>query len=394
MNNSSVVRNEAGILCAMFLVALNLRPALASLGPVLETLRTDLQLSHRTAGLLTTLPVLCMGLFAPLSMRLSAQFGLQRAILFSTLLIGGATLLRSHGSFLSLWFSALGAGAGIAVLSPLLSMYIKQTFPSRSARVSSWTTGALCMGAALAAGSSAMLAAQFGWPQALAGWSILAFSAAALWSRTIPASIPTHALSTGRKLPWRRPRAWLLLIIFGLHGMVFYVLLAWLAPAYVEYGMSPAAAGQLLGLFALTQVAGTLLVSVLPTLQRERRPALLLAGGATLAGLIGVWMTPLLVPQLWMSLLGAGTAGLFALTLILPLDYSESPSAAGAWTAMMCGGGYVIAAAGPVLAGWVRDHSTGYHSVFMLLTLVSATVFLCCALLAPVASRDEVTHAL
>ncbi|MGD9841765.1 MAG: CynX/NimT family MFS transporter [Steroidobacteraceae bacterium] len=393
MNTSITARNEASILGAVFLIALNLRPAMASLGPVLETLRTDLKLSHGAAGLLTTLPVLCMGLFAPLVLLLSERLGLKRAVLFSTLLIGGATLLRGHGSFASLWLSALGAGAGIAVLNPLLSMYVKQTFSSRSARVSSWTTSALCLGAAVSAGSSAILARYFGWPQALACWSMLAFTAAALWWRTIPDTLPLPVHRAGRTLPWRQPRAWLLVLVFGLHGMVFYVLLAWLAPAYVEYGMSPADAGHLLGLFALMQVTGTLLVSALPHLQRERRPALLLSGGATLAGLIGLWLVPLFVPQLWMCLLGAGTAGLFALTLILPLDYTESPTAAGAWTAMMCGGGYVIAAAGPVLAGWVRDHSDSYHSVFMLLTVTSAVVFGCCTLLTPV-TRSEPAHAL
>ena len=381
-------RQSSTALLAVFVVALNLRPALASLGPVLESIRTDLQLSHGQAGLLTTLPVLCMGVFSPLAMQLNQRFGLWRAVLISTLLIGTATVLRGMGSFSALLISAIGAGAGIAVLSPLLSMFVKQAYPQRSARVSSWTTSALCLGAGLAAAVSAPLTRVLGWPQSLASWCVLALVAIVLWWFAVPRALVVTATASSYELPWRRPRAWLLMLIFGLHSVIFYVLLAWVAPAYIEFGQSPAQAGHLLGLFAIMQVAGTLLVSILPVQQRERRPAILFCSACMLVGLAGLWIEPLFLPELMMCLLGAGTAGFFSLMLILPLDYSESPMAAGAWTAMMCGGGYVIAAIGPVLAGWLRDHSTGYHSVFLLLMLLSAMVFLACLLLAPTAKKS------
>ena len=381
-------RQSSTALLAVFVVALNLRPALASLGPVLESIRTDLQLSHGQAGLLTTLPVLCMGVFSPLAMRLNQRVGLWRAVLISTLLIGAATVLRGMGSFSALLISAMGAGAGIAVLSPLLSMFVKQAYPQRSARVSSWTTSALCLGAGLAAAVSAPLTRILGWPESLASWSALALLATVLWWFVVPRTLVVTATASSYELPWRRPRAWLLMLIFGLHSVIFYVLLAWVAPAYIEFGQSPAQAGHLLGLFAIMQVAGTLLVSILPVQQRERRPAILFCSACMLVGLAGLWIEPLFLPELMMCLLGAGTAGFFSLMLILPLDYSESPTAAGAWTAMMCGGGYVIAAIGPVLAGWLRDHSTGYHSVFLLLMLLSALVFLACLLLAPNAEKS------
>jgi MFS transporter, CP family, cyanate transporter len=391
--NRPAAYREAAILGALFLVALNLRPALASLGPVLESLRAELSLSYGAVGLLTALPVICMGVFAPLAMPLSARFGLRQTILLSCLLIGLATALRVQPGFPELLLSAAGAGAGIALLGPLLTTYIKQTFTSRSARVSSWVTAALCLGAGLAAGSSQVLSHWLGWPLALASWSMLAFIAAAIGWRVIP---PTFNAAPGRSsaLPWRQGRAWLLMLGFGFHGLVFYALLAWLAPAYIGYGFSAASAGQLLGLFALMQIVGTLLVSAAPATQRDRRPAILLSGGVTVACLIALWQAPTAAPVLLMCLLGASTAGLFALTLILPLDFSESAEEAGAWTAMMSGGGYVIAAAGPVLAGWVRDRSAGYASVFMMLCGFSVLALLCCLLLTPIRSRSVTDHAL
>ncbi len=370
------------MLFALLLVALNLRLALASLGPVLESVRADLYLSYGVVGLLTSLPVVCMGLFAPVAMPLSARFGLKQTILSMLVLIGLATLLRKQANLTSLLISSLLVGAAIAVLGPLLNAYVKQAFPKRSARISSWVTTALCLGAALSAGSSAMLSDWLGWPCALSSWALLAFVAAWLWQRQIPPSHDHQTRST-QTLPWRQLRAWQLMFVFGLHSLVFYGLLTWLAPAYVGYGLSATSAGRLLGLFALAQIVGTLLVSALPVQQRERRPAMILAGVCTLSGLLAVWWLPLTAPHLWVSVLGAGTAALFALTLILPLDYSDSPDGAGSWTAMMSGGGYIIAACGPYLCGMLRDMTGNYASVFAALSIASTMALLLSTLLRP-----------
>ena len=387
------VTADIGVLSALLLVALNLRPAMASLGPVLEQVRASLRLSYGVAGLLSSVPIVCMGLFASLAMPLSARFGMRNSIFGATLLIGGATLLRMQVTLFSQLCSLLLTGASIAVLGPLLSAYIKQQFPERSARISSWVTTALCLGAALAAGSSAILSDYLGWPCALSSWALLAFVAAWLWQRNIPVIVASAPRAS--RLPWRNLRAWQLLLTFGLNSLVFYSLLAWLAPAFISVGVSAARAGQLLGVFAIVQIVGTALISMLPPQQRERRPALLLCGLATATGLFGMWQAPLAAAYLWMSLLGAGSAGLFALSLILPLDYSDSPTAAGDWMAMMSSGGYLIAAAGPYLCGALRDATGSYVGVFAALLLVSCTALLLGLLLGPASSKhSEAEHAL
>jgi MFS transporter, CP family, cyanate transporter len=394
VNSKTIKPAESGALLPLLLVALNLRPALASLGPVLESVRSSLHLSYGAAGLLTSLPVICMGVFAPATLTLSQRFGVRITILGTTLLIGVATLLRIHASLIAQLTSTLLIGMGVAVLGPLLNMYIKQAFPQRSARVSSWVTTALCLGAALAAGSTATLSNYLGWPCALGSWALLAFIAAGYWLRSNSGT--SHAAHAGKRspLPWRQARAWQLMVMFGLNSLVFYALLAWLAPAYISLGVSAARAGQLLGVFALLQIAGTLLVSLLPPQQRERRPALLVGATCTLGGLLGVGLIPLSAPLLWMALLGAGTAGLFALALILPLDYSDSAESAGSWTAMMSGGGYIIAALGPYVCGVLRDITGSYRSVFAALCVVSTCGMLLCLLLRPNQSRSVLTHAL
>ncbi|MGC3982553.1 MAG: MFS transporter [Steroidobacteraceae bacterium] len=374
-------------LSALLLVALNLRLALASIGPVLESLRADLHFSYGVAGLLTALPVICMGAFAPLAMPLSARLGLKQTIFAMLLLIGFATLLRAHATLPSLLISSAGVGIGIALLGPLVGAWIKQEFPQNSARISGWITTSLCLGAALAAGGSAALGEYLGWPAALSCWAVLAFVAAWKWRGV--SSSTTAKKTASSAIPWRNARAWLLMLSFSVNSLVFYALLTWLAPAYLSYGFSSVAAGRLLGAFTLIQIAGTALVSALPAQQRDRRPALILSSACTLAGLVGVWHAPLAAPYLWMGLLGAGTAALFALTLILPLDYSDSPEAAGSWTAMMCAGGYLIAACGPYVCGLLRDVTGGYTLMFATLCGLSGFGLLLCAGLRPAADINH-----
>ena len=384
---------QPGPLFALLLVALNLRPALASLGPVLESLRADLHLSYKVLGLFTSVSTICMGLFAPLTMPLHTRLGLKRTVLSMLLLLAVGTLLRVQATLNYLLLSSLLIGIAIALLGPLLNSYIKLAFAENGARVSGWVTTALCLGAALAAGSSAVLSRRLGWPLALGSWALLALAAAWQWQYRIP-NPPQRQVRLKQRLPWNQLRAWLLMLVFGLNSLVFYGLLTWLAPAYMGYGLSAAGAGQLLGVFALVQIIGTLSVSALPTQQRERRPAFLVAGLCTIGGLLGVWQLPLTAPYLWVSMLGAGTAALFALTLILPLDYSDSPESAGHWTSMMSSGGYLIAACGPYLCGALRDFTGGYAAVFVALVIVGSAALLLSLTLGPIKSIAATHHEL
>lgn len=357
----------------MLLIAVNLRPALAALGPVLESVRSDLQLSHGIVGLLTTLPVICMGVFAPLAMRLHARWGLKHSVLIMMIALTLGTLLRAQPSLLSLLLGSVLLGMAIAVLAPLMGAYIKQDFPMRSGRLSAWMTTAICLGAAVSAASSALLSNYLGWSMALASWALLAVIALISWQWAIPTT--QHQPQSGsQSLPWSQPQAWLLVVIFGLHSSVFYCLLTWLAPAYIHFGMSPTDAGHVLGAFTLIQIVAPLLIGWISSSPNDRRPALIASALCLLAGQLAVWLTPLSLPYLWAVLLGAGGSGLFALTMILPMDYSDSPAAVASWTAMMCGGGYILSSSGPYLGGLLLDMTDSY--TYLLGTLCIASVAL------------------
>lgn len=375
-------------LIALLLLAANLRPALASLGPVLESLRNELNLSRSEAGYLSSIPIVCMGLFAPLTMVLQRSLGLKQSMLAALLLTATGTTLRALSYFNAQLLSAVCVGSGIAVLGPLLSAYIKQAYGTASGRISAWTTTALCLGATAAAAFSADLATMWHWNIALASFSVPAWVAAWLWWRMAPALPPLNVASNFNS-PWRSLRGWMLLLCFGCNSLVFYALLAWLAPLLSDAGLTPIRAGHQLGWFALLQIAGTMQVAWFAGPQHDRRIGLWLFGLATLAGLLGLWRMPLQATIVWMALLGMGTAGLFALTLILPLDFSKRSEDAAAWTAMMNGGGYLIAAAGPYLCGLLRDLTHSYDAPLILLCAATMLALLSGSLLKPSTIRTK-----
>ena len=75
-------KSMTSLLIAIFLIALNLRPAVTSIGPLLDTIRNDLNLTNSEVSLLTAVPVICMGLFAPLAVHWLNKFGQKEAFLF------------------------------------------------------------------------------------------------------------------------------------------------------------------------------------------------------------------------------------------------------------------------------------------------------------------------
>jgi CP family cyanate transporter-like MFS transporter len=374
-------------LTALFFVAFNLRVSMACIGPVLDYLRADLNMSRAQLGLLSTVPVLCMSIFAPFAQRLSAARGHEVTILFATVAIALAALARLWADAAVMLVSAFVAGVGIAIAGTLLNTFVKQHFASRALAVSGLYSAALCLGAALAAGFTAPIThwADGSWRFALAIWSIPGFIGVALWWTMTGQSSPdrsvTSALNTA--LPWRNGKAWIVTVFFGLQSVTFYVVLAWLAPMYVELGWSASKAGALLSYWIAAQVAFILVVARSASRSRDRRPWLMTCSAAAVIAMLGFAFVPLTVPWLWVVLLGFASGGWFPLCMTLPLDYSRTPNEAGSWTAMMLCGGYLISATSPSLAGWARDGGSSYATIFAAMAILSLVILALSGFLRP-----------
>lgn len=368
-------RPAAWLIFAIILVALNLRPSMAAVGPLLSAIRGDIPLSFSAASLLTMLPVMAMGLAMFFGLSVSQRFGEQRTVLLSLLIIGLATLSRLFiDSALALILSAIVAGIGIAMIQALMPALIKSRFPDKVALCMGVYVTSIMGGAAIAASLAPLVMVQTGnWRAGLAVWAALAVLALLVWALQ-----PARAISRGikRESVITRRRAWLLAIFFGLGTASYTCVLAWLAPYYVEKGWSEQHAGLLLGFLTAMEVISGLAVPAIANRSRDRRAILAALLLLIIGGFCGLILAPAQLALLWPCLLGLGIGGLFPMSLIVALDHCDDPQQAGGLTAFVQGIGYLIAGLSPLLAGTIRDRLGSFEGAWWALTAVMVSMLL------------------
>ncbi|MGZ5338665.1 MAG: MFS transporter [Thermoleophilaceae bacterium] len=375
------------LLAALFLGALALRPQLVGVGPLLPEIGEDLGISHAVAGLLSTIPVLCMGLFAPPAAYLAGRLGTRAAIAVCLAGIAGFGLLRAAAPgaplVLALTFP-IGMGMGLA--GALIPVAVKERFAHRPAFASGVYTTGITGGAALSSGLAVPIAGAFGgWRAALAVFSGVTIILFIAWIALTPSSRERPSISPPR-LPWRRRVVWVLVVVFALQSIVYYGLVSWMPDSFQERGWSPEAAGTLVGVMSIAGLPSGLMVPYLADRLGSRRQWLGLTAGALFLATLGIATLPD-AGWVWAVLAGAGIGATFPLTLTLPLDVARDPADTGAVVGLMLGAGYTIAAAGPFLLGAARDLTGSFSASLWVLVAVAGGLLLSIVPLSPARLR-------
>ncbi len=358
------------LLAAILLTALNLRIALASVSPVYGFIQEDLGVGRAAAGLLVTLPVLCMALFAPLASVVGDRLGRRAMILSSITLVGLATLLRIEGGAVVLFPSAVAVGIGIATIQALLPEIIKENFPEKSATINGAYTASMALGATVAASAVVPITETFGsWPASLSIWGILAVPALLAWLPIRQTEDERRGeTGNGTRLPLRVPRVWMTMAFFSMTSLMYFSILSWISQVFEDEGLSQAGAGLVLSTFTGVQIFSAFAVPAIANRFPDRRPILMAVVATTVAGLLLAALAPSAAPWTpWVcaAMLGASQGALFPLALTLPLDHTQTPQMAGRLTSACFLAGYSVAAVGPAAIGAARD-ATGSFTVPLL----------------------------
>lgn len=367
------------LMLSVVLVALNLRPSMGAVGPLLSSIRADVPLSFSTASLLTMLPVMAMGLAMFFGIGLGKRLGEHRSIVLSLVVIGLATLSRLFlDSAAELILSAIAAGVGIALIQALMPALIKSHFRDNVSLFMGLYVTAIMGGAALAASFSPFIQVQTGsWRIGLAIWAVLAVLALLFWYAQRAALPPLPPAGAGpQESFFGNRRAWLLAIFFGLGTASYTCVLAWLAPYYVEQGWSEQNAGLLLGFLTAMEVVSGLITPAIANRRQDKRGVVAVLLVLIIAGFCGLILSPQHLTLLWPCLLGLGIGGLFPMSLILSLDHLDNPRRAGGLTAFVQGIGYLIAGVSPLIAGMIRDQLGSFEWAWWSLTAVVVVMLL------------------
>ncbi|NYS61540.1 MFS transporter [Vreelandella salicampi] len=369
-------RHSLVFLLLMVAVGLNLRPAMSSVAPLLTRLQETAGLSPAAAGMLTTLPVLFLGLTAPLAPLLAIRLGSERALSTALIILAAGLILRGLPLPGALFIGSALAGSAIGLGGTLLPALVKRELPDSADLVTGLYTMALCLGGALGAGLSVPLTNLLGgWQASLMSWSLLAVTALLLWHFSMPSrpqTAITQPKASGLLKLLGQPLTWYVMLFMGLQSSMAYVVFGWLPSLLVGRGYSEAAAGWTMAISIMFQLVSALTAPWLARLGRDQRPALLLVQCLTASGL---WLL-LMAPMAWKwpgaMLLGLGQGGSFSLALSLLVLRTANSRLAGQLSGLVQGGGYTLASMGPFLVGLQLQAGATISAItWMLITILA-----------------------
>jgi CP family cyanate transporter-like MFS transporter len=389
MKPATWTSSDVLLLIALVAVAFNLRAPFTAVAPIVSEIQADLGINKTVAGLLTSIPVLCFGLLAPLASKCIARTSVETSVYLTLIGVTAGIALRSSGGIALALGGTFLIGAAITIGNIVSLVLIARDFPQRTAAVMGVYTSALNVGPIFTAAIAEPLARRIGWRWTLVTWSSFALIAMVLWTlaiqqrRRLAVDVSTSGLINPDGITpdvhvLKRPIVWLLIAAFAAHLLIYYSMSAWL-PEYLQQAaqLTPTAAGLAAAFYQMFALSGTIGV---PILSKRFH-------GASLLIVIGiVWVVTtcglLVVPRLWPMwcmtggfAAGGGVTVIFMLGMAAAngLDENRKISAA------VQGVGYLLAASGPVtmgaLAEWTGSWTAGLGllSVWGVILIAVAT---------------------
>jgi MFS transporter, CP family, cyanate transporter len=363
------------LLAALLLAAVALRPQLVGAGPLIPDIQDDLGTSHAVAGLVGTIPVLCMGLFAPVAGLVSARWGLRAAMAGCLALIALAGLGRAAApGIVVLLALTFPIGMAMAVAGTLLPVAVKQRFAHRPAFATGIGTTGINIGAAVSSAVAVPIAsASGGWRGALAAFSLATLAIFLGWLALSRGAWSERSGSRPPRLPVRRPVAWMIVAAFALPSAVYYGLVSWIPDVYQEHGWSDERSGILLGVMGVAAIPTGMVVPWLADRVGSRRGWMGFAAGCLAVATLGFAAVP--GPGFaWAVCAGFALGTVFPMSLTMCLDVAHDPAEAGAAAALMFLAGYPFAALGPLAVGALRDLTGSFDASLWALFAVAVVM--------------------
>lgn len=377
-------------------VSFNLRAPITSVGPVIDLIQIKYDLNSSMAGFITTLPLLAFAIISPFVAKLNHKFGHGLTMFFGLLLIILGELIRSYTDIYGLFIGTAFIGIGIAIGNVLIPSVIKHKFKKNVGNVLSIYITSMCIFAALGSGLSIPMTEIWDWNTSLAIWTILTVFTLLIWLPQLKKSGEynnSDDLKIEEKMKsksiWKSPLAWWVTLYMGTQSLLFYTLIAWIPSILLYKDFDAHFAGMMLLLFQLISLPATLLV---PAIADKIRHQKLIATIITLIYLVGMVIFLFAISKssviISMIFLGLGMGGTISLAIGFISLRTPHAKKAAELSGMSQSAGYLLAAVGPILIGFIYDLSKSWTiPILMLILLIILLIFFGLK-----AGRDEVTH--
>lgn len=392
------------LIVGIIFIAANLRAPLTSVGPLVSLIRNNLNISNTLAGMITTLPLFAFAIFSPFSPMLARKFEIRFVLFFSVIFLTIGIVLRSMLGGIGLFAGTAILGLAISVCNVLIPSLIKQDFPERIGVMTGVYSVSMNTFGAIASGISIPIAARLNWSGSLAIWGILSSIAILLWipqlkKRNKESSIIqetesiiqsstfsthgkidkrsiTHGQSDNEINLWKSFLAWQVTIFMGLQSLVFYSMVAWLPAILIQKGMSSSKAGFMLSLLQLALIPVTFIVSVLAGRKDNQRSLVTVGSICVLIGILGLLFGSSSFAFVWIIVLGIGGGFTFSLSMMFFSLRTETADEAARLSGMAQSLGYLLAALGPTLFGFLHDATDSWSIPLIILIGVAVLNYL------------------
>ncbi|WP_228548348.1 CynX/NimT family MFS transporter [Sporosarcina obsidiansis] len=372
------------LLAGILFIAATIRSPLTSVGPIIGSIRDQLQISNSLAGFLTTIPLLAFAIVSPFAPRISKRYGLAPTLFYSMILLLAGVLMRSAGSSTLLLIGTFLIGVAIAFGNVLLPSLLKLSFPLHIGLMTGLYSVSMNISATLASGIAAPIAnnTSYGWQGALGVWGIITFIAVIVWipqvrkKRVVEKEIVKN-LKVRPTIPlWRSPIAWSVTFFMGLQSFLFYTTSSWMPVVLQTTGLTDEAAGWMLSLVQLSQLPVVFIIPVIADKVKNQRGLVTAVFACYVIGYGGVQFGSENFTALWMIFIGLGGGASFGLAMMFFTLRSSTPEEAASLSGMAQSVGYMLAAIGPVLFGSLHDYTGSWTAPLYIFLVVAFLLFL------------------
>lgn len=399
--SNNLNRNPILLAIGMVLIASNMRAPITAVGPLVDQIRNSLHLTNTLAGMLTTLPLLAFAFFSPAAPALSRRFGLKAMLLWAVVILTFGILLRSLSGSLPLFLGTALVGVAISVCNVLIPSLIKQDFSTRIGMMTGIFSVAMSSFGAVGSGFSFPIAAALGWPGALRIWAALSMLASIVWlpqalreRRQKPIAVAAMGRNADKNIAsaadtkinlWKSPLAWQITFYAGLQSMIFYCLIAWLPDILMQKGVDPQQAGFMLSSMQISSIPVIFLGSLLAGRKANHRTLVIAGILCYITGFSGMLLSDGAITYVWTVLFGVAGGLTFSLTMMYFTMRTKTAEQAAQLSGMAQSIGYLLAALGPALFGYLRDAVNNWRMPVYILILVACL----CLLFGVFAARDR-----
>ncbi|GLC90528.1 CynX/NimT family MFS transporter [Lysinibacillus piscis] len=368
------------LVLGIIFIAATLRMPLTVVGPIIAFIRDDLGISNVLAGFLTTIPVLAFGIVSPIVPKIARKFGLELTLLFAMSILAVGILLRSLGTTELLLLGTIVIGVAISFGNVLIPSLLKLKFPYHIGLLMAVYTLAMNMTAGLGAGISYPLAhSSFGWQGALAVSLGLAVIAVFIWLPQLKFNQPEPATLTEKvsKPLWKSPIAWAVTGAMGFQSLLFYSTAAWIPEIYIAQGMAADQAGWMFSIMQFAQIPFAIIIPIIAGKMTSQRPLVYVFIMLYLIGFLGVVMEWTSLAIVWMILLGCAGGASFALAMMFFTLRTRTAYEAADLSGFAQSLGYLLAATGPILFGYLHDVLGDWSQAGWFFIVVVVILFFC-----------------